>query len=172
MKSITVRPVQSSEIDLLQKIAIETFTSAFASFNTKENMEIYLHEAFNIDRLKGAFYHLQTQFLFAVDDSEVLGYLKINEGIAQSEQLFDQSLEIERIYVLQKCFGKGVGKALLDYAFHYARAQKLKTIWLGVWEHNPRALRFYEKNGFQVFSSHPFMMGTDEQYDLLMRFDF
>ncbi len=44
-----------------------------------------------------------------------------------------------------------------------------KSIWLGVWEENPKAIRFYEKNGFVPFSRHIFKMGDEEQTDIMMR---
>jgi ribosomal protein S18 acetylase RimI-like enzyme len=42
-------------------------------------------------------------------------------------------------------------------------------MWLGVWEYNPRAQRFYEKNGFRIVGKHVFQLGTDPQTDLLMQ---
>jgi GNAT superfamily N-acetyltransferase len=50
-----------------------------------------------------------------------------------------------------------------------AKENSVKFIWLGVWEHNPRAIRFYEKNQFVVFDKHIFMLGDDAQTDLMMR---
>ena len=45
----------------------------------------------------------------------------------------------------------------------------MKYIWLGVWEENPRATRFYQKNGFVAFGKHIFKLGDDEQTDILMK---
>ena len=42
-------------------------------------------------------------------------------------------------------------------------------VWLGVWEENPRAIRFYEKNGFVAFDKHIFRLGDDEQTDIMMK---
>ncbi|MNF16430.1 Protease synthase and sporulation negative regulatory protein PAI 1 [compost metagenome] len=47
--------------------------------------------------------------------------------------------------------------------------EQVLYIWLGVWEENKRALRFYEKNGFTVFDKHIFRLGNDEQTDLMMK---
>lgn len=171
MQNVSIRPVQSNEIDLLQKIAVDTFAETFASANTKENMVLYLEQAFNLERLTHAHQHAQTHYYFAAQREEVIGYLKLNTGDAQTEDLFDHSMEIERIYILPESFGKGVGQLLMDHAINFARSGHIRTIWLGVWEQNPRAVRFYEKNGFTVFGEHPYMMGKDEQIDLLMRFD-
>lgn len=171
MVTTTIRPVESFEIDLLQQIAVDTFTKAFESANTKENLNLYLENAFNQTRLRLAFANPESQFFFAETDNTTLGYLKVNTGKAQSENLFPEALEVERIYVLPGNYGKGVGQALLNHAFGIAKVHQMKNIWLGVWEHNPRAIRFYEKNGFAIFDKHPFMMGKEEQTDYLMHFE-
>ena len=45
----------------------------------------------------------------------------------------------------------------------------MSYVWLGVWEQNPRAIRFYEKNGFVPFDTHVFILGEDKQTDILMK---
>jgi ribosomal protein S18 acetylase RimI-like enzyme len=37
-----------------------------------------------------------------------------------------------------------------------------------VWEHNPRAQRFYRKQGFETVGTHRFVLGTDVQTDEVM----
>ncbi len=81
----------------------------------------------------------------------------------------DNAVEIERIYVLHDFHGKGVAQRLYDKAIQVARLKHADFVWLGVWEENPRAIRFYQKNGFVVFDKHTFLLGTDEQTDLMMK---
>ena len=66
-------------------------------------------------------------------------------------------------------FGLGIGPAMMNLALEEAQKRNKTWAWLGVWEHNPRAIRFYEKYGFEQCGSHPFMMGEEEQLDLLMK---
>jgi ribosomal protein S18 acetylase RimI-like enzyme len=42
------------------------------------------------------------------------------------------------------------------------------TLWLGVWERNPRAQAFYRKYGFVDVGAHTFILGSDHQIDRLM----
>ncbi|GJH39565.1 hypothetical protein RCZ04_01150 [Capnocytophaga sp. HP1101] len=78
-------------------------------------------------------------------------------------------MEIERIYVLKSFHGSGVGQELYQKAITVAREQAVQYVWLGVWEQNPRAIRFYEKNGFVPFDKHVFVLGNDPQTDILMK---
>ena len=62
-----------------------------------------------------------------------------------------------------------IGQLLLDHSIQIAKEKNAEFIWLGVWEHNERALKFYENNGFEVYSKHDFVLGKDVQTDLLMK---
>jgi GNAT superfamily N-acetyltransferase len=74
-----------------------------------------------------------------------------------------------RIYAEQSAIGKGVGAALMQYSIDLGREKGMKWIWLGVWEHNHRAIAFYTKWGFEKFGDHPFVLGADVQTDWWMR---
>jgi ribosomal protein S18 acetylase RimI-like enzyme len=99
----------------------------------------------------------------------VIGYLKLNFGQSQTELQDNRALEIERIYVLKEFHGKSVGQLLYAKASQIARQKRADYVWLGVWEENPRAISFYKKNGFIEFDKHVFLLGKDEQTDIMMK---
>jgi len=80
-------------------------------------------------------------------------------------------MEIERIYVLKDFHGKNIGQLLFEKAIELATQKNANYIWLGVWEENPRAINFYKKNGFVEFDKHIFVLGDDEQTDIMMRLE-
>ena len=43
-----------------------------------------------------------------------------------------------------------------------------RKAWLGVWENNFRAIKFYRKYGFKKFGQHSFLLGKDLQTDYLL----
>ena len=100
---------------------------------------------------------------------EILGYLKLNFKDAQTEKVEENYFEIERIYVLKAFLGQKIGQILFDKAIEIGREKNLEYVWLGVWEENHRAIKFYEKNGFKIFGKHDFVLGKDVQTDLLMK---
>ena len=77
-------------------------------------------------------------------------------------------LELKRLYVARAWHGQGVAQALMDAAIDAARARGAQTLWLGVWERNPRAVAFYAKYGFTRVGEHTFMLGSDSQTDWLL----
>ena len=159
------------DLESLRKISIETFYQTFADSNTAENMQAYLQSAYNEEKLYRELSNPNSSFFFVCVDERVAGYLKLNEFAAQTDINDSDSLELERIYILKEFQGAGLGKDLLDYTISIAIEHGKKYIWLGVWEHNERAKRFYEKNGFYRIGAHSFVVGDDVQTDFVMRKD-
>ena len=166
---IHIRPVQEEELEQLHQIAVDTFSQAFSSDNSLENLSLYLEEKLSIERISAAFFTPGVKFFFAESDEVKLGYLRLNSGDAQTEHELENALEIERIYLLSPYYGQGIGQKILDFAIEYAHEEGVHWVWLGVWEHNHGAKKFYERNGFTAFSKHIFMLGNDEQMDVLMK---
>ncbi|WP_353856207.1 GNAT family N-acetyltransferase [Bacillus sp. Bos-x628] len=152
----------------LQEISHETFHETFKHQNSPENMNAYLERAFNLKQLKKELTNPSSQFFFVYFNNEVAGYLKINTDNAQSEEMGNESLEIERIYIRNKFQKHGLGKYLLNKALEVAMERNKKIIWLGVWEKNENAIAFYKKMGFVQTGAHSFYMGDEEQMDFIM----
>lgn len=171
MKLITLRKATpaASDVSLLQQIGIQTFSETFAASNSVENMRAYLAAGFAPDKLRAELAQSYSAFYFAEQAGRVIGYLKVNTGPAQTEPQAGNALEIERIYVLQEFHGQHVGQLLYEQALALARQAQADYLWLGVWEENPRAIRFYQKNGFVAFDKHVFKLGEDEQTDIMMK---
>lgn len=164
-----IRKISLTDIEKLREIGRLTFSETFTLDNSEENINDYLESAFSIERLKIQLTAKNSEFYFAEIEGNVIGYLKVNVGDSQTEMKLNNSLEIERIYVLKEFHGKNIGQVLLEKAIQIARIQGNDLVWLGVWEQNSRAIRFYVKNGFEVFDKHNFILGDDNQTDLLMK---
>ena len=171
MLNISFRKVEPDDVDALLGISKQTFFDAFEKQNNPNDFEAYASKAFTIDKLNSELANPASVFYFATDGEEIVGYVKLNFADAQTEFNDPEALEIERIYVLKSYQGKKIGELLLQHAVGVAQNNHLNTIWLGVWEHNVNAIRFYERHGFKTFGSHEFMLGTDRQTDILMKED-
>lgn len=158
-----------SDLYSLQALSVSTFTETFADDNSSTDMAKYLRESFTTAKLFRELSNPFTEFYLIRSEAKPIAYLKLNSGNAQSEPMGNESLELERIYILKEFLGQGSGQILMNYAIEIARKKKVKYIWLGVWENNHRALSFYKKYGFEVYGQHIFQFGNDPQTDLLMR---
>jgi ribosomal protein S18 acetylase RimI-like enzyme len=171
MNSIKITKIGLEQLIPLQEIGRKTFFDTFFESDSEESMSAYLATSFSSEKLTAELENPESEFYFATLNESVIGYLKVNLGSAQTELQDRNSLEIERIYVLQDFHGKKVGQLLFEKALVIAQKNKVDFVWLGVWEENHRALQFYTKNGFVAFDTHVFQMGDEAQTDIMMKLE-
>ena len=168
---ISIRLATDSDAELIADLSRQTFHESFAGDNTRENMDKFMNEQFTrqklIDEVKQP-WHL---FFLAYIEDEPVGYLKLRERSTPKQLEARSSIEIARIYSVQRMIGKGVGKKLMQTCHEVAKQKGKKTLWLGVWQHNQRAIDFYKSWGFEIFGEHEFILGDDVQTDWLMKKD-
>lgn len=171
MHDIRFERVHPTDLTTLQTLAATTFEHAFAAYNTPEDMQQYMAEAFSTQRIKAELSHPEMVYYFARVGEVLAGYIKLNEFSAQTDLKDPESLELERIYVTADFQNQGIGKYLLEKSIELAREGGKKFLWLGVWDQNHGAIRFYQRHGFTKFATHDFYLGKDRQTDFLMRID-
>jgi ribosomal protein S18 acetylase RimI-like enzyme len=171
MNSLTIRQAIREDAKVLTDLAYTTFWDAFAHHpkNAPDDLNHYMRQAFNQEQITTELADGKNIFLIAEIDGEAAGYSKIIIGNIEPGITAERPVELSRLYSHQRHLGQGVGQSLMDACFERARAEDRDVMWLGVWEYNPRAQRFYEKNGFRVVGSHVFLLGKDPQTDLLMQ---
>ena len=163
-----IEMAQSTDVNTIRDLSIATFAETFASLNTEEDMEQYNERHFSTDELQREIDNPDSTFMVAKVDGVPAGYMKVNVGDAQTEEMLGNRMEVQRLYILRQYKRNGLGARFMHTAFDMARAQGKSVIWLGVWEHNDAAIAFYKRMGFVQFGSHDFVLGNDRQTDLLM----
>ena len=164
---IQIAPFLSSEADVLADISRTSFAETFAPANTPEDMAIFMEHQFTANQLKSEMGKPGYLHLLARYNGAPAGYLFLKK-LSHPQLQQAEALEISRIYCLQSFQGKGVGKAMMEYALQYAQENYLPTVWLGVWKENAKALAFYTSFGFRIYGETDFMLGNDLQKDWLM----
>lgn len=171
MSEIIIRQATPADAKTLADLAYTTFWDAFAHHpkNAPDDLNHYMRQAFNQDQIAAELADDKTIFLIAEIYGAPAGYAKIVIDNIEPGVTAQRPVELARLYSHQKYLGQGIGQALMDACFESARRDGRDVMWLGVWEYNPRAQRFYEKNGFRAVGSHVFQLGNDAQTDLLMQ---
>ena len=171
MPEIQIRQASVDDAQLLTDLAYTTFWDAFAHHpkNAPDDLAHYMRQAFNLEQTTGELADPKSIFLIAEIDGEPAGYAKLIFDTTEPEIVAEWPVELNRLYSHQKFLGQGVGQALMDACLTRAVEAGRDVMWLGVWEFNPRAQRFYEKNGFRFVGKHTFQLGSDPQTDLLMQ---
>lgn len=164
---ITTRKIIAADSAVLSAIAKQSFYETFTGTCTPEDMEHFLGETFDPVKLESEIRDANNNYYFAEKDGRPVAYLLFAEDY-ENLPLIKQwkALELKRIYVLQEFLGKGIAQALMELYLNFARENGFAVAWLGVWEHNLRAQRFYEKYGFTNSGyTHDFPIGNTPQTD-------
>ncbi|GLC23838.1 GNAT family N-acetyltransferase [Roseisolibacter agri] len=170
-----VRPATLDDAPALSRLAASTFRETFAHENTPEDMARYVAEAFTPERQAaeltdpaGTVLVAESSADMGAAGAELVGYVHLVAGPAPAAVQGPAPLELKRLYVARAWHGQGVAQALMDAALDAARARGARSLWLGVWERNPRAVAFYAKYGFARVGEHTFRLGDDAQTDWLL----
>ena len=167
--TVTIRPAAVGDAPSLSRFGADTFRDAFERENTPEDMARYLADAFAPERQAAEIADPWGIVLLAEqhgDESrELVGYAHLVSGVAPPAVQGPAPVELKRLYVARQWYGRRVAQALMDAAIDAARDRGAQTLWLGVWERNPRAVAFYAKYGFARVGEHTFRLGADVQTD-------
>ena len=136
---------EGKDLDVLTKISRETFIDAFALQNNPDDFNRYITTAFSVSTIRRELNNSSSHFSFIHLQNELIGYFKLNEFDAQNEYKETAGIELERLYITKPHQGKNIGTQTLSKIIAIARQKEKQYIWLGVWEHNLGAIRFYEK---------------------------
>ena len=166
---MTIEKITAQQLDILLPFAKKTFFDTYAHLSAPADFNAYSDAAFNGDKLLSELNNPNSSFYFAMMDNSPAGYLKVNYSDAQKEFQDQNTMELERLYVLSQYHNKQIGKQLLQFAIQAAHNKKLQYIWLCVWGENLTAISFYERNGFKISGTHTFPFGDEKDGDLIMK---
>lgn len=169
--SLDIRIAATKDAARVAALARDTFIATFADSNSPEDMAHYIEQAFAVETIHSELADTASTFVWAEENGIPAGYAKLYRGNADDCITGPRAVELERIYADPELIGAGVGKTLLHTCIKMARSEGFETLWLGVWEHNDRAIEFYHRQGFINVGEHPFMLGADEQTDRIMQLD-
>jgi ribosomal protein S18 acetylase RimI-like enzyme len=159
-----IRVATPTDAAKLAAISLKTFVDTFAPHNTAADMESYTSAAFGEAKQRSEIETEGVVTLLGEENGDAIAYAQIRS----TPDAPHGDVELARFYVDQPHHGRGIAPMLMDAVESHARALGGTRLWLGVWEHNLRAIAFYRKRGFAQCGAHPFILGTDVQTDWLM----
>ena len=165
-----IRPATAEDAAAIAELGARTFHEAFADGNSSADLTAYIEQAFTTAHIRAEIEDRANTFLlaFAGPGPAPTGYAKLRAGEADPCVRGTAPVELERIYVERKAMGNGAGGGLMRACLDQAAAAGYRTLWLGVWECNRRAMAFYHKWGFETAGEHVFQLGSDAQTDLVL----
>ena len=162
-----------ADASLLKSLSETTFFDTFTGTCTPEDMEGYLEEYYNLPQITRELQDPSDYYFLIYVGAQPAGYMRLKQDPSEVEIVKKhRAIELKRFYLDKAFIGTGVSKTLMNFALDFAAKQGYEMMWLGVWEYNHRAQKFYRKFGFQdTGASHPFPIGNTPQTDIwLYRF--
>lgn len=163
-----IRRVVMDDAETLSALGKRTFYDTFTGTCSEEDMQTFLEEYFNLQQVQSELINSNDYYFFAEMDGVAVGYLRLMEDHKSLPPVNQwNALELKRIYVDKEFHGKGIAALLMDFTLQFALNNKYDVVFLGVWEHNTRAQKFYSKFGFEYSGyTHDFPIGNTPQTDI------
>ena len=169
-QSIHLRVAKEGDAASLATIAEATFRDSFAQFNSESDMNAHCAKRFGTARQLAEIQDPQMLTILVEGKTGLIAFGQLRAGHAPTCVQGRNTREILRLYVDRTWHGKGIAQTLMSNLIDYAVQSGADGVWLGVWEHNPRAIAFYRKSGFQSVGEHEFVLGTEHQRDVVMEY--
>lgn len=167
---LKIRLASNEDVNTLTKMARKSFYDTFHDHpkNAPEDLQSYMDEAFTVEAFSAELADKDSIYFVGEIENEIVGYVKLKRFVREEGISGENPIELCRLYALQEFIGKGIGKTLMLKSLEFAKENGHDIIWLGVWEYNYRAQKFYAKFGFEKCGEHIFQLGNDPQTDWLM----
>ncbi|EHJ07229.1 GNAT family N-acetyltransferase [Staphylococcus simiae] len=163
--------ISSADAEELVALAKKTFYNTFKGNYDDKDFEQFFNVNYTVEKFDNEINNPKSFHYFYQVNGKNVGYLHLNIDDAQTEDMGEAYLEVQRIYFDEAFQGGGRGSEFIKLAEQVARQHHKNKIWLGVWEHNPQALSFYKSHGFKVVGEHHFRTGEVVDTDLIMEKD-
>jgi GNAT superfamily N-acetyltransferase len=165
---VHIRPATVEDATALAAFAARTFVETFAESNTPEDMQAHVARSYGLAQQTAELTEAGAVTLLAEQNGRLIGYAQLRRAAPPECVVAPDVIELHRFYVERAAQGSGAAQQLMRAVEDAAGAAGARHLWLGVWEHNPRAMRFYQKCGFVDVGSHAFVLGADRQIDRIM----
>lgn len=170
-QDITFRDARLQDAAALADIGRETFSETFGDLYPAADLRRYLDETYSLDRMTTDILDPEVEVRIALSGRKMLAYCKIGPCKLPVDTGPDPALELHRVYVYHEAQGVGVGRILLAWAIERARQRGARSLYLGVWQSNARAIAFYESRGFRTVGAYKFRVGETLDDEFIMRLE-
>jgi GNAT superfamily N-acetyltransferase len=165
-----IRLATTDDAAALAELGARAFAHSFAHSCSPADMAAYLAATYGAAQQAAELCDPAVRILVAdaAPEPGLDGFVMLREGPPPDCVGGARPIELARLYTRVGGTSRGVGSLLMHAAKADARGRGFRTLWLGVWEHNHGARRFYARHGFIDVGAHDFLLGADPQTDRLL----
>jgi GNAT superfamily N-acetyltransferase len=167
--SFEIRRATETDAEVLQRLGTTTFTETFGHLYPPEDIEVFLAEAYGLERTRRDLAHPEKATWLLEDDGRAVGYALVGPCDLPHAEVQPSDGEVKRLYLLASHRGGGRGTRLLETALSWLEARGPRTLWIGVWSENLGAQRLYARHGFLLAGEYEFPVGQTRDRELILR---
>jgi ribosomal protein S18 acetylase RimI-like enzyme len=168
-RALTFRDAREEDAADLAEIGRETFIETFGELYAPADLQAYLDTTFSVESMRAEIRDPQVEVRICFAGRRLVAYCKIGPCKLPVDREPAPALELHRVYVSRTRQGVGVGRILLTWAIERARRRGARSLFLGVWQKNERALAVYRSRGFDVVGTYQFRVGETLDDEFIMR---
>jgi GNAT superfamily N-acetyltransferase len=165
MMDLVFRVATPTDAAALAAFGERTFRDTFGPANDPSNIDAYCAETYGVELQRREIVDPARHVVLAHAGDTLVGYAQLLDGHRFACVTGPAPIELLRFYVGAPWHGRGVASRLMAEMVSAAVARGARTMYLAVWEHNPRAIAFYARHGFVRAGTSLFKLGKDVQTD-------
>ncbi|OAQ68578.1 acetyltransferase (GNAT) family domain-containing protein [Pochonia chlamydosporia 170] len=166
---ISLRPGKVQDATTISALGTRVFTHSFSSLMPQDDLATYLSTSYSVPSIIKDLENPSMSFIVATKNDELVGFIQLTRGTSEPcIDHLDHKIQLQRLYVSEKCQDLGIGRILMTQAESEAVDLGFRHMWLASWERNPRAEKMYERAGYAVRGEMQFRLGSSLLKDWVM----
>jgi ribosomal protein S18 acetylase RimI-like enzyme len=152
----------------IANFAKDTFVETFGQYYKREDLQFHLDANYKVGSFKEKIQDPE-HFIYLASDStkELIGFLSLGRVKLPLKDLTSDDRELQQLYVLKQYHHKKIGFQLMQMALDNLKESSCRRLFLGVWENNFKAQKFYSLFGFQPYGEYLYPVGNHVDRELI-----
>lgn len=145
----TFRPATETDADCIGALGTQVFLDTYAVDGIRPSLVREVNSQLSPDAVLALMAQPSTRFVLVERAGHLIAFAQFELQSPQPVLPDAAGAKLNRLYVLERFTGAGVGKALLTEAERAAASEGATALWLTAWVGNARALAFYPRRGYR-----------------------
>ena len=165
---LTIRTCTDNDIEALANFSAKSFSDTFGHLYSVEDLHAHLENKCSAAYFRNAAKTITSLLLY--DGEALVGYSTYGKVMVPvPHEVAEGALELQRFYMDAAYHGSGAAQQLMDATLDaMAHAPE---VYLGVWNENARAQKFYTRYGFHHIGNYTYYVGETEDDDWIMQLE-
>lgn len=172
--SVSIRKAKDTDIHELVPLAARTFPLACPPEMDRTAIETFIYTELNEGIFAEWLASDDANVVVATDGAMLVGYtVCVNNVLPEDAELdrdlpADTTVMMTKFYVHPEFHGAGVSRNMMSFLLDQYSTSDRQWMWLGTNEANTRAIRFYERTGFEQIGTRSFDVGGSTAKDVVL----